>query len=116
MKKSTRKGFTLMEIVVVIAILGLLIMMAVPAVIKVRAGALRNKVLNNLSVIAAVGRETMLERGVNQIAYADLPNIQDKIKAVQGEDYTVLTLSNAGGTLTVTLSGGEVVEYPYSNR
>ena len=111
-----KKGITLTEIVIVIVILGLLIAMAIPAVNKVRTGAMHNMVSQNLSVIAAVGRETMLERGVHEITYADLPNIQDKIRPILGEDYTTLTLSSGGGLLTVTLSTGESISYPYNNR
>jgi len=114
--RDLRKGFTLREIFIVIIILGLLIAMAVPAVMKVREGSIKNQVSNNLSVIAATGRAMMLERNVESISFNELPNLQDKIKPVDGEDYSVLVMSSKGGHLTVTLSSNKTVSYPYQER
>ncbi len=58
-----RKGFTLVEIMIVVAIIGLLAAIAVPAFIKARNTARRNACINNLRQISAAKDEYALEYG-----------------------------------------------------
>ena len=112
--KTAKKGFTLVEVLIVLIILGLLVAMAVPAVLKLRQGAIENQVRMNLSLVAKTGAGMILEKEISQIDFKDLPNIQDKVSSVNGEDYSGLTVYAQGGDLTVTLSNGQSITYTYT--
>jgi prepilin-type N-terminal cleavage/methylation domain-containing protein len=58
-----RAGFTLLEIMIVVAIIGLLAGMAIPNFVDARARAQANACINNLSKIDAVAAEFALEYG-----------------------------------------------------
>ena len=61
---SARKGFTLVEIMIVVVIIGLLAAMAIPAFQKVRTASQDKAVLNNMRQLASGADQYYLENGV----------------------------------------------------
>jgi type IV pilus assembly protein PilA len=114
MKNRSNKGFTLVEIMIVVVIIGLLAAMAIPAFQKVRASSQDKAVLNNLRQLSAAADQYFLEFGVNSVSSALLvgTNSSQYIKAIQTvakESYTAdlvqgveLTASGVAGTRAIT--------------
>jgi type IV pilus assembly protein PilA len=65
MKKN--KGFTLVEIMIVVVIIGLLAAMAVPAFQQVRKSSSEKAALNDLRQIAAAADQYFLDNGATQV-------------------------------------------------
>jgi type IV pilus assembly protein PilA len=91
MNTQSKKGFTLVEIMIVVVIIGLLAAMAIPAFQKVRETSQEKAILNNLRQLASAADQYFLENGVTQVASADLVGTDKYVKvinAVAGESYT----------------------------
>ncbi|MGB0370687.1 MAG: type IV pilin protein [Opitutales bacterium] len=110
---KNKKGFTLVEIMIVVVIIGLLAAMAIPAFNKVRENSRLSAMENNLRQIAAAGQQYILEEGLDSVDYGDLEGTYfQPITTVAGEDYTGLTVSQTGGTLTAS-DGTQTARFTY---
>src|SRR5579864_5633765 len=114
MNTRSTKGFTLVEIMIVVVIIGLLAAMAIPAFQKVRLSSQDKAVLNNARQLSAASDQYYLENGVSTVASTDLVGATNYVKAVNtvaGElypaDFTqgvTITISGVAGARTVTYS------------
>lgn len=111
---SAKQGFTLVEIMIVVVIIGLLAAMAIPAFQKVRVSSQDKAVLNNARQLSAAAEQYFLENGKNTASYSDLVGDGKYIKnlsAVANESYptqftqgSAITVSGVGGDRTITYS------------
>ncbi len=94
MKKTNKKGFTLVEIMIVVAIIGLLAAIGIPSIIGAYANA----------------QEKSKERNITEVektkAMATLPTPQG-INATNGQDVSAYVISNLGLTAASDLNVGD---------
>jgi len=112
--KITNKtgGFTLVEIMIVVVIIGLLAAMAIPAFQKVRQSSQDKAVLNNARQLSAGADQYYLEEGVSTVTLASLLGPTSYVKAlnsVANEVYpagfsqgTTITIGSVAGVRTIT--------------
>ncbi len=109
---ARNKGFTLVEIMIVVVIIGLLASMAIPAFQKVRTNSQDKAVLNNARQLSAASDQYYLENGVSTVTLSDLIGPTTYIKAlnsVANENYPLaftqgitVTITAVAGTRTIT--------------
>jgi type IV pilus assembly protein PilA len=103
MPAPRRAGFTLVEIMIVVVIIGLLAAMAIPAFQRVRQSSQDKAVLNNARQLAAAADQYYLENGVSTVNQNDLVGATSYIRVQNGvanEHYPPLLTQ--GVTITVT--------------
>ena len=101
--RSAQKGFTLVEIMIVVVIIGLLAAMAIPAFQKVRVASQDKAVLNNARQMAAAADQYYLENGATFANSSSLVGSSSYVKArntVASETYP--TGYTQGITITIT--------------
>ena len=114
MNTRSNKGFTLVEIMIVVVIIGLLAAMAIPAFQKVRQSSQDKAVLNNARQLSAAADQYYLENGVSTVASTDLIGATNYVKVVNtvaSETYPAnltqgitITIDGIAGVRTVTYS------------
>jgi type IV pilus assembly protein PilA len=113
MNTKSKKGFTLVEIMIVVVIIGLLAAMAIPAFQKVRTTSQTKAITNNLRQLASAADQYFLEYGVTTVAQTELVGTDKYVKtldSVANETYPTnivqgTDLSATGGTPgTITFS------------
>src|SRR5271154_4699539 len=63
LKTNRKSGFTLVEIMIVVAIIGLLAAIAIPNFVRARQTSQTNACINNLRIIDAAKQQWALEKG-----------------------------------------------------
>ena len=90
MNSKSKKGFTLVEIMIMVVIVALLATMVIPAFQKVRETSLEKAIRNNLRQLASGADQYFIEKGVTTVLLSDIVGegayIQS-LDSVAGETY-----------------------------
>ncbi len=111
-KANKTSGFTLVEIMIVVAIIGLLAAIAIPNFVKARENAQLNSIFNNLRILEGAKDQWALEnkKGTGD-AVADVTTVSDylkggTIKTVVGESYVPDPIGSPAHTAAIPVKLG----------
>ena len=120
MRINRRKGFTLVEIMIVVAIIALLAAIAVPNFVQARNAARSGNCINNLRVIDSAKEQYAIENNIASGAACTSAEISPYLKnnamPVCPGTSTAYTIGNISVLPTCALSGASSGATPKSHR
>jgi len=93
--RNRKSAFTLVEIMIVVAIIGLLAAIAIPSFVRARKSAQANACINNLRIIDAAKQQWAIE---NNKSPNDLPNQNDIAPYIGRNQNIANVICPSGGT------------------
>lgn len=113
--KSKRKAFSIFEIFLVVAILGLIAAVFIPASIIKRQHIRTSIIERQLESIVVAGKEYLEKKGGAGVSYKTLvaEDYMKPLKSVAGENYDTLLINETGGRLQVSTDYNTLVEKSY---
>lgn len=125
MKNRSNKGFTLVEIMIVVVIIGLLAAMAIPAFQKVRRASIKSTMANDGRQLSSAAQQYFLENAVTRVPITEILNptltgtsskyVKELSKGVGttntaiDQEGTLVMTHNNFGTLTVNVETSKTV-------
>jgi type IV pilus assembly protein PilA len=109
--RAKSRGFTLVEIMIVVVIIGLLASMAIPAFKKVRETSQTKAIHNNLRQLASGADQYFLEHGVVEVEVSQLTGTDAYVKEfdpVAQEEYPELIAQGVDIVVTNAPGGGDI--------
>ncbi len=110
--RTSSQGFTIVEIMIVVTIIGLLAAMALPAFDRIRRSAQDRAVLNNARQLSSAADQYYLETGMSSVTLGDLvgsANFVKTLNLVANETYpdgftqgVTITVVGIAGARTIT--------------
>lgn len=109
-KTSLKKAFSLIELIFVIAVLGIIATFAIPKLLETRSGAIVTTIKQDIATITtAIQSQYMLNNTISKITDSVVVNeknwiIEDKKLQYNVQNATCVTIEVSGADLTVSIN------------
>ena len=113
--ENLKKGFSVIEAVLFLAIIGLIAAVFVPAAVKIRKSVREDAISANVSKIVHAGQKYVVDKSVKTVDYKTLVSSKyiGELLPVAGESYDKIEISADGGKVSVDNPLGGKIEREY---